>query len=163
MPEFQISRFGVIPKSSQPGHWRLILDLSTSWTLQHQWWHQPSVVLTGLSYSPRCYATGTTARTQDIAGKNRHWTSFQKRPCKPQGPSLTGQTSINFIDTVLPLEDLPPKSSVQSQTALSASFFINMGYPPSYITWMISWLWVLPTLTGACPTYNLQLIWAPIE
>ena len=28
MPEFQISRFGVIPKSSQPGHLRLILDLS---------------------------------------------------------------------------------------------------------------------------------------
>ena len=28
IPEFQISRFGVIPKSAKPGHWRLILDLS---------------------------------------------------------------------------------------------------------------------------------------
>ena len=28
IPEFQISRFGVIPKLALPGHWRLILNLS---------------------------------------------------------------------------------------------------------------------------------------
>ena len=28
-PELHISRFGVIPKSNQPGQWRLILDLSS--------------------------------------------------------------------------------------------------------------------------------------
>ena len=40
IPEFQISRSGVIPKSAQPGHWRLILDLNfSSQTLQHQQWY----------------------------------------------------------------------------------------------------------------------------
>ena len=28
MPEVHLSRFGVIPKSNQPGKWRLIVDLS---------------------------------------------------------------------------------------------------------------------------------------
>ena len=28
VPEVHLNRFGVIPKSSQPGKWRLIVDLS---------------------------------------------------------------------------------------------------------------------------------------
>ena len=104
IPEFQISRFGVIPKSAQPGHWRLILDLSHPKHFSINDGTDPQLCslayLTVHDAVQQVLNVGRGALLAKIDIKQ----AFRNAPVHPQDRHLLGMMWSDqlFIDTVLP-------------------------------------------------------------
>lgn len=140
VPNCQISRFGVIPKPNQPGHWRLILDLSHP---------EHASVNDGIDpeLSTMVYPTVHDAVKQILSlglgtllAKIDIEQAFRNIPVHPQDRHLLGTrwSGQLFIDTVL-LFGLRSAPKIFSALANGLKWILyQLGSPFLCITLMIS-------------------------
>ena len=158
MSEFQISRFGVIPKSSQPGHWRLILDLShpehfsVNDGINPQWCTLAYPMVHDAVQEVLQLGRGTLLAKIDIEQ------AFRNVPVHPQDRHLLGMmwSGQLFIDMVL-LFGLRSAPKIFCAIADSLEWILYQRGISSSLHYLDDFLTMGPPNSDRCAS-NLQLI-----
>ena len=134
-----VSRFGVIPKSGQPGKWRLILDLSSPEGFSVNDGIDPKLCSLAFATVDEAVSQILKRGRNSLLAKIDIEHAYRNIPVHIDDRPLLGMewNSTIFVDTVLPF-GLRSAPKIFSSIADALEWILlKKGFPSPSITWMI--------------------------